>query len=409
MTAENESAERSQGPLAGLLVVDCTRVLAGPYCTMMLADLGARVIKVERPGGGDDSRRFPPFIEQTGDSGYFMSINRRKESLALDFGSEAGRKVLLELCDRADILVENFSAGTLERKGFGPDVLQQRNPRLIIGRVSGFGQSGPDFRAPAYDITVQARSGLMSITGPESGEPVKIGSAISDIGGGLFCAIGVLSAVYERSVSGRGQVVDIGMLDASVALLENSIVRHSIGGMMPAPIGQRHPSITPFDGYRCKDGTMVIAAGNDGIFKRLGGVLKRPLHEDPRFADNEARTENQAALKAEIEAVTAEHPVSYWLPLMKQAQVPASKIQNIADVTKDPQVLARKLVAEYPHPAGGQDFAIVGSPFQHFSRTPGLPSATAPRLGEHTDAVLEGVLGYSKEMIETLRKANVIA
>lgn len=399
------SPPNGSGALAGITVLDLSRVLAGPYCTMVLRDLGARVIKVEQPVLGDDSRRFPPFID--GDSGYFMSINRGKESVAIDFNQERGRELILELCERADVLVENFSPGTLERKGLAPKLLHERNPGLVVARLSGYGQSGPDFDLPAYDIAVQARSGLMSITGPEEGEPVKIGSAISDIGGGLFCAISVLAALHERQRSGLGQVLDVAMLDASVALLENSIVRRSIGGLTPRPIGQRHPSITPFDGFACADGTIVIAAGNDAIFRRAAAALGHPEWcDDPRFSGNEVRTEHQRELKEAIEAVTRGETAAHWIALFRAAEVPCSKIQTIDEVMADPQVRARGLVTSYPHERG--DFPIVGSPFGHLSRTPGEAPARAPDLGEHTDAVLAELLGLGHQQLEALKEAGTI-
>lgn len=398
-----------RGPLAGVVVLDLSRVLAGPYCTMMLRDLGARVVKVERPLVGDDSRHFPPFIEGTRDSGYFISINRGKESVVIDFDAEGGRELIFELASKADVLIENFKPGLLERKGLTPEGLLSRNPRLVIARLSGYGQTGPDSELPAYDISVQARSGLMSITGPEGGEPVKIGSAISDIGAGLHMAIAVLAALHERQTSGLGQVIDLSMLDASVALLENSIVRRSMGGFTPQPIGQRHPSITPFDGYRCADGVMVIGAGNDAIFRRAAAVLGHPEWcDDPRFADNEARTHHQREMKGEIEAVTTQRPLAEWLQLFRQARVPASKIQDIEDVIADPQVRERGLVETFHHPATGRDFDIVATAFGHFSRTPGSSPATAPALGEHGDALLSELLGYDRERIETLRDKGVI-
>jgi CoA:oxalate CoA-transferase len=400
----------SPGPLDGLLVIDLSRVLAGPYCTMMLRDLGARVIKIERPGSGDDSRQFPPFFEGTRDSGYFISINRGKESVAIDFNTPEGRQLVCQLAARADLLVENFSPGLLERKGLDPEQLLAENPRLIVGRLSGYGQTGPDSALPAYDITVQARGGLMSITGSEGGEPVKIGSAISDIAAGMYMSTALLAAVVERQRSGRGQVVDLGMLDATVALLENGIVRSSIGGGSPVPIGQRHPSITPFDGYRCADGTMVIGAGNDAIFGRLARALGHPEWlDDPRFAGNDARTAHQQQLKQAIEQVTSEQPVSHWLKTLRTDAIPCSKIQSIEDVIADPQVQARGLVQSYHHEPSGRDVAIAGSAFGHLSRTPGKTAGQAPALGQHTDAVLSELLSLDPVRLAELREAGAIA
>lgn len=401
-----QASQEKQGPLRGLLVVDLTRVLAGPYCTMVLGDLGARVIKIERPGSGDDARHFPPFVGN--DSAYFITVNRGKESVCLDFQSPGGRDVLLRLIERADAFVENFSPGLLERYGLEPQRLLERNPRLIVARLSGYGQHGPDRDLPAYDITIQARAGLMSVTGPEDGEPVKIGSAIADIGGGLYCAIAILAALQERHQSGRGQVVDMAMLDASVSLLENSVVRRTVGGLNPRPIGQRHPSITPFDGYRCADGTIVIAAGNDDIFGRVARALGHAdWVYDERYRTNMARTEHHAELKADMEAVLGREPVRHWLQVFRREQVPCAKIQSIDEVLADEQVRARKLLTTYEHKATGSRFEIVSTPFVGFSRTPGATASQAPELGQHTDAVLEE-LGIDAPSREQLRAAKAI-
>lgn len=397
------------GPLSGITVVDLTRVLAGPYCTMLMRDLGARVIKVERPGRGDDSRSFPPFVGDSGDSAYFITVNRGKESVVIDFKTPEGREIVLKLCDLADVLVENFSPGLLERVGLSPSELLCRNPRLIVARLSGYGQTGPDRDLPAYDIAIQARSGLMALTGPENGAPVKIGSAISDINGGLFTTIAVLAALHERSVSGQGQIIDMALLDSSVALLENSIVRRSVGGLNPSPIGQRHPSITPFDGFACADGTMVIAAGNDEMFERLARALERPdWMSDVRFLDNAARTEHHVELKAEIEHLTRGAGVAHWLEVFRRAAVPCARIQSIDEVLCDEQVRARGMTAKYRHAPSGGEFDIVASPLSGFSRTPGTTDEPAPALGEHTDAVLSDVLGMSPAVIEALRAGKVV-
>lgn len=398
------------GPLAGLMVLDFTRVLSGPYCTMMLRDLGARVIKVERPQAGDDSRRFPPFIDGDGDSAYFITANRGKESVAVDFSTPAGVDIVQRLADGADVLVENFSPGTLERRGLDPAVLTARNPRLVVARISGMGQTGPDRRQPAYDITVQARSGLMSLTGAENGEPVKVGCAMSDIAAGIFGAVAILAALYERDRSGRGQVLDISMLDATVAMLENAFVRRSVGDIDPKPLGCRHPSITPFDAYQTGNGRLVIGCGNDAIFERLCRAVGHPEWiGDPRFATNEARTEHQALLKWELEAAFAGADAASWVARLQAAQVPAERIQSIDEVMRDPQVIARGLVQTFVHPRAPDGFAIVGSPFGGFSRTPGGAAHTAPALGEHTDAVLSERLGLDGAALAALRTAGVVA
>jgi CoA:oxalate CoA-transferase len=399
----------SKGPLAGLLVIDLTRVLAGPYCTMVLRDLGARVVKVERPVRGDDARAFPPFIEGSGDSGYFITVNRGKQSVVIDFKTGAGRDLLLSLIDRADVLVENFSPGTLERAGMNPIELASRNPRLVVARLSGYGQTGPDRDLPAYDITIQARAGLMALTGPEGGEPVKIGSAISDIAGGMFSAIAVLAALYERSLSGQGQIIDVALFDASVALLENSVVRRTLGGLDPKPLGQRHPSITPFDGFACADGTIVIAAGNNDMFVRIARALGHmEWCHDNRFRDNASRTEHHAQLKTAVESVLREYPVAHWLDVFRREQVPCARIQSIDDVLHDPQVMARGMMAVYRHAPSGREFEVVASPLQGFSRTREPTPLVAPDLGQHTDIVLTDVLGLSAERIAALRASGVL-
>ena len=290
------------GPLGGVTVIDMTRVLAGPYCTMVLADLGARVVKVETPGGGDDSRAFGPFVG--GKSAYFMSINRGKESISLDLKEDAGRAAFESLLAGADVLVENFRAGTMERLGYGWEALHARFPRLIYAACSGFGHTGPYAGRPAYDVVVQAMGGIMSLTGHPGGPPARVGSSIGDIVAGLFTAIGVNGALYRRTLTGEGMKLDVSMLDCQVAILENALARYFASGEVPGPLGTRHPSITPFQSYATADGHVVISAGNDALFGKLCAALGRPaLAEDARFADNAARIANIDALEAEFEAV----------------------------------------------------------------------------------------------------------
>lgn len=298
-------------PLAGLTVVDLTRVLAGPYCTMMLADLGARVIKIENPEGGDDSRHVGPFVD--GESAYFASVNRNKESIALDLKSPRDREVLAAMIAGADVLVENFRAGVMEKLGFTWEALHAANPRLVYASISGFGQTGPYRDRPAYDMVVQAMGGLMSVTGQTGGAPVRVGVSIGDLGAGLYAAIGIQSALLKRSRTGLGERVDIGMLDCQVALLENAIARHSATGAVPAPLGTRHPSITPFDMFKTADGFIVIAAGNDTLFQKLCAALGQPdLAADPRFATVVARNQHHAELKASLEARLADADSAAW-------------------------------------------------------------------------------------------------
>jgi CoA:oxalate CoA-transferase len=331
------------GPFHGLLIVDLTRVLAGPFCTMMLAELGARVIKVEHPSGGDDSRHFEPFLD--GVSGYFQSLNRGKESIALDLKDDADRAVFREMVRRGDVLVENFRPGTLERLGLGYEQLREVNPRLIYAAVSGFGHSGPWSHKPAYDMIVQALGGLMSITGHPGGPPTKAGTSIGDITGGLFLTIGVASALYHRERTGAGLKVDVSMLDGQIAILESAVVRCANTDHVPGPIGNRHPSIAPFEPFETADRPLIIAAGNDLLFARLCAALGRPdLGADPRFGSNRDRLRHQAALKECLEAVLLTASATHWIAVLEAAGVPCSPIHTVADALAHPQVQARNMI-----------------------------------------------------------------
>jgi CoA:oxalate CoA-transferase len=331
------------GLFSGLLVVDLTRVLAGPFCTMMLAELGARVIKVENPDGGDDSRRFEPFFQ--GQSAYFASLNRGKESIALDLKDEADRAVFLKLIGRADVLVENFRPGTLERLGLGYEALRVVNPRLIYAAVSGFGQTGPWGKKPAYDLIVQALGGMMSVTGQPGGPPTKAGTSIGDITGGLFLLAGIAGALYHREKTGTGRLVDVAMLDGQLAILESAIMRHAATGQVPGPLGNRHPSITPFEAYAAADRPLVIAAGNDALFGKLCAALGRvELAGDTRYASNSARTRHAEELKADLEAVLRRQPARHWIDVLEAAGVPCSLIQNVAEAIAHPQTQARNMI-----------------------------------------------------------------
>ena len=353
-----EGNEKKDGPLAGLVVIDLSRVLAGPYCTMVLADLGARVIKVERPDGGDDARHIGPFIE-TEDGGrfsaYFASINRGKESIALDLKKPTDRRIFAALLARADVLVENFRPGVMDRLGYGWSALHTRYPRLIYAAVSGFGQTGPFKDRPAYDMVVQAMGGIMSVTGTPGGPPVRVGTSIGDITAGLFATIGILAALRRRAATGRGSFVDVAMLDGQLAILENAIARYAATGRDPEPLGARHPSITPFAAFRAADGHLVIAAGNDALFARLCAVLGRPeLANDPRFRTNADRTAHAEALTALIESALADAPVAEWLTRLEAAGIPCGPIQTVGQAVHHPQTIARGMIGTAPLPGGGR-------------------------------------------------------
>jgi CoA:oxalate CoA-transferase len=350
------------GPLDDLVVLDLTRVLAGPYATMVLADLGARVIKVETPGTGDDARHFGPFIH--GKSAYFMSLNRGKESIALDLKAPEDRGIFEALVKVADVLVENYRPGTMAKLGYGWDALQALNPRLIYAAVSGFGHSGPYSRRAAYDMVVQGMGGIMSVTGHSETEPTRVGTSVGDITAGLFGVAGILSALHDRARTGRGMMVDVGMLDCQVAILENAIGRYLADGEVPKPLGARHPSITPFEAFRAKDGFLILAAGNRALFEKLCQALGRPdLAEDPEFETNDLRTHNHARLKAEIERTLAARDVDEWLRIVEAAGVPCGPINTVADVVADPHVAARNMIVSAKDPTAGP-MRMAGNPIK---------------------------------------------
>lgn len=356
------SAQERSGPLAGITVIDLTRVLAGPYCTMVLADLGARVIKVESPGAGDDSRGFGPFIE--GQSAYFISINRGKESIVLDLKREGDRAIFEDLLAGGDVVIENYRGGTMERLGYGWENLHTRYPRLIYAAASGFGHTGPYAERPAYDMVVQAMGGLMSLTGHPGGPPARAGTSVGDITAALFTAVGICAALTERHKTGIGQKVDVSMLDCQVAILENALARYLATGQVPGPLGSRHPSITPFEAYAAKDGSIVIAAGNDALFGKLCAALARPdLADDSRFRGNDTRTQYHAALRGEIETVLRRNDVAHWLAIFARAGVPSAPINRVDAVLTDPQVAARNMVVFADQPGIGR-VRMAGNPIK---------------------------------------------
>jgi CoA:oxalate CoA-transferase len=374
------------GPLADLLIVDLSRVLAGPYATMVLADLGARVIKVERPDGGDDSRHIGPFKD--GKSAYFTSINRAKQSIALDLKAPDDRALFEALLARADILVENYRPGVMEKLGYGWDALHARFPGLIYAAASGFGHTGPDRHKAAYDMVVQAMGGIMSVTGHEGSPPTRVGTSVGDITAGLFTIVGILTAVHARRRSGEGCFVDVAMLDGQIAILENAIARYAVTGVAPGPLGARHPSITPFAAYACKGGHIVIAAGNDALFASLARALDAPeLLADPRFATNAARTEHADAVAALIEARLAAHTADEWLPILEAAGVPCGPLQDVGQALNHRQVRARNMVIETAF-EDGTPLTAAGNPVKLSGWPDPAVRAKAPALDEHRAAIL---------------------
>jgi CoA:oxalate CoA-transferase len=375
------------GPLSGVTIIDLTRVLAGPYCTMVLADLGARVIKVEMPRRGDDARNVGPFIN--GKSAYFMSINRGKESIALDLKEADDRDIFERLLARADVLIENFRAGTMEKLGYGWETLHGSHPRLIYAATSGFGTSGPYSDRPAYDIVVQAMGGVMSLTGQPGDSPTRVGTSIGDITAGLFTAIGVNAALYHRTRTGEGIMIDVAMLDCQVAILENAIARYTATGQIPGPIGSRHPSITPFEAFATADGHLVIAAGNNPQFARLCEIIANPaLAADPRFATNALRTEHNAELKRELEACLRTRPTAAWLAALEADSIPCGPIQNVAQVLADPQIAARNMVVTADDPEIGP-LRMAGNPIKLSAFDDPPTRAPAPALDADRARLLE--------------------
>ncbi len=338
-----------QKPLSDITVLDLTRVLAGPFCTMVLKDLGAEVIKLERPETGDDARQFGPFKD--GKSIYFISLNRGKKSIVLNLKDPQDKAKLLHIIPEVDVLVENFKPGTMSRLGLGYEKMKQINPTLIYASISGFGQTGPDSEKAAYDIIVQARSGIMSITGEPEGSPVRVGVSIGDINAAIFATIGIITALYSREKTGQGQHVDVAMLDSMIAILENAIARCSIDNKPPGPLGTRHPSVTPFEAFRAQDDWVIIAVGNDHIWEQFCKAMNQEsLARDPRFISNNMRTENHAELKAIIEKLLADKTAKETLELLEAWGIPCTSINTIDKLFSDLQLNARNMIINISDP-----------------------------------------------------------
>lgn len=393
------------GALTGVKVLDLTRVLAGPFCTMVLADLGAEVIKIEVPETGDDSRSFPPFIK--GESTYFMSLNRGKKSLTLNLRHPKGKTILKDLAKRVDVLIENYRPGTMKKLGMDYPVLSVENPRLIYAAVSGFGQNGPYKDKPAYDFIVQGMGGVMGLTAHPGGQPTRVAVGIGDMTAGLFAAIGILSALRERDVSGRGQMVDVAMLDCQVSLMENPLVRYLATGEVPRPIGNTHPTANPMGAYPTKDGNLIIAVGNDSLWKTFcHSIGKEEWIQDERFLSNAKRTENIAQLGELLAQLFRSRNTTEWIELLEKTGIPCGPINSVDQVAHDPNVAFREMIVSVPHPTAGE-VKMSGVAIK-MSRTPGGIASSPPRLGEHNHEVLKNFLGYSLERIETLEKEEVI-
>ena len=393
-------------PLQDVVVLDLSRVLAGPFCTMILSDLGAEIIKVEHPEKGDDSRAYGPFLHNR--SLYFLSINHGKKSISLNLKKPQGRELLLKLIEHCDVLVENFRPGTMEKFNLGYELLKEKYPQLIYAAVSGFGHSGPDSQKPAYDILVQARGGIMSITGWQNMAPTRVGMSLGDITASLFTAIGINSALYQRTKTGLGQKIDVAMLDGQIAILENALVRYQAEGISPKPLGNRHPTISPFQAYKARDNYFVIAVGNDNLWDTFCKALEIPeLISDKRFCNNRLRTENIDALNAILEPIFTAKPASWWLELMEKSGIPCSSINNIESVMQDPQLLSRNMFVEVNDPIAGT-VKIAGNPIKMGSFSDSAVREPAPEIGAHNKEIYCERLGLSEEDLAELQKAGVI-
>ncbi len=377
------------GPLKDLLVVDLTRVLVGPYCTMILSDLGARVIKIEAPETGDDSRKFGPFIKDY--SAYFMSLNRGKESIALNLKNEDDKKVFEKILSKADILVENFKPGTLEKWGFGWKQVSKKYPKLIYASASGFGQTGPLKELPAYDMVVQGMGGLMSVTGQPNSEPTRVGTSIGDITAGLFTAIGINAALYDRVKTGKGMYIDVSMLDCQIAILENAIARYLSKNEIPKPMGSRHPSIAPFEAFKTNDSYIIIAAGNDKLFENLCIALELDnLIKDERFKSNLSRSENMDNLKKILEDKLVKDTTNNWVKKLEKLKIPCGPIFNIKEAVENPQVQARNMIVKAYHKVIG-DFKLAGNPIKMSAYKDESTRGNIPDLDEHREKILKEI------------------
>jgi len=393
------------GPLEGVRVLDMTWALAGPFCTMLLADLGAEVIKVENPEGGDPSRNNFPFIQEV--SSYFLSVNRGKKSVTVNLRHPKGKEIVLGLAKQSDILVENFRPGVMDRLGLGYAAVREVNPKIIYAACSGFGQKSPYAHRPAYDVIVQGMGGTLSITGEEGGPPVRVGYSIGDLGGGIFTALGVLSALHEREKSGQGQMVDVSMLDCQMAFLENAFTRFFATGEVPERIGTRHPVLTPFQALPTKDGYIVVAVARQDWWEKFCQLINRPdLISAERFKSNPARTKNHKQLEGILTEITRTRTTSEWVADMEKLDIACGPVNTIPQVASDPHTAVREMITQVRHSKAGM-LKVVNSPVK-LSKTPVKVERACPELGEHTDEVLTNLLGFSREEIAGLRSAKAI-
>ena len=375
------------GPLKNILVLDLTRVLVGPYCTMILSDLGARVIKIEAPEVGDDSRKFGPFIKDN--SAYFMSLNRGKESIALNLKDTNDKKIFLNILKKADVMVENFKPGTLDKWGFGWKDMCKKFPKLIYASASGFGQTGPLKELPAYDMVVQGMGGLMSVTGQPNSEPTRVGTSIGDITAALFTSIGINSALFNREKTGKGMFIDVSMLDCQIAILENAIARYLSKKEIPQPMGSRHPSIAPFEAFKTKDSYIIIAAGNDKLFEKLCHSLNMKEEvKNEKFKTNALRCQNMDDLKSKMEDKLKFYNTKEWTKKLEKDKIPCGPIFNIKDAVENPQIKARNMIVDTYHEAVG-NFKTAGNPIKMSSYEDSLKRGNVPSLDGDREKIIK--------------------
>lgn len=391
--------------LEGVRVIDLTRFLSGPLCSMYLADFGAEVIKIEIPGRGDDTREYGPFIG--GESGYYLSLNRNKKSMTLNLKSAEGIEVIKELIKESDVIMENFSPGTMKKLGLSYEEVKAINPNIIYAICSGFGVTGPYAKKPAYDAIIQGYGGIMSITGSEQTAPNRVGVSIGDITAGFFMTIGILTALYHRRHTGEGQMLELSLLDCQVALLENPVMRYFATGMCPKPAGNRHPSIAPYSAFPTKEGHIIVAAANDKHWQLFCSTAGREdLLDDPRFVTNRLRVENYGELEPLMVEILSEKTGKEWIQILEERGVPCGPISSVEEVATDPQVIAREMILEIDHPTAGK-IKVSSNPIK-MSETPFNLESAPPLLGEHTTEVLESLLKYDKEKIAELKNSRII-
>jgi len=414
-SATPPEAETASGPLAGLRVLDLTRILAGPTCTQLLGDLGADVIKIERPGTGDDTRGWgPPFLggDDSGESAYYLSSNRNKRSVAIDIATDAGQRLIKDIALKSDILCENFKVGGLARYGLDYESLSAINPGLIYCSITGFGQTGPYRHRVGYDFLIQGMGGIVSITGfpdDEGGRPTKVGVGIADVMCGMYATSAVLSALHARQQTGKGQYIDVSLYDSQIAWLINQGLGYLVSGENPQRLGNGHPHIVPYDTFPASDGHFIIAVGNDGQFARMCEVMGRPdWAADPRFAKNVDRVRNRKTLMPLIEEITLTRSSAEWIAALEEIAVPCGPVNTLSEVFTDPQTLAREMRISLPH-AGGPEGQVdlIGNPLK-MSDTPVSYRQAPPRLGEHTDEVLRDTLGLDDQQIAALRACGAV-